>query len=121
MFVSHAYAAHAHQSTPSTSKPFCQPGPGRVLDDETGHLRDGEDEDQVEEELEWCDALLCALTRAGLHLEEPILAEWESRTPSGQGSGPQPLSGAPSTLHALATGRDPLEATARGRHGTPAR
>ena len=36
-------------------------GPGRIVDDETGHLRQREDEDQVEEELERRHPLLGAL------------------------------------------------------------
>ena len=85
-----------------------EPCPGRVGDHEAGHLRDREHEDQVEEELERRDALLGALLFAGLDRHRPSLslgirtlraAAWAAA-----------LSGIPSTVHALATGRDPLEA-----------
>ena len=47
-------------------QPFDEAGPGRILDDEAGHLREREDEDQVEEELQRRDAFLAALVPSRL-------------------------------------------------------
>ena len=94
---------------PEHEQALDEAGPGRVLDDEPGHLREREDEDQVEEELERRHPLLAALSclscldrhGASLSFGMRVLraAAWAAA-----------LSGIPSTAHALATGRDPLEA-----------
>ena len=44
--------------------------PGRISREEPGDLRDGEDEDEVEEQLEWRDPLV-ALDRANVHPGQP--------------------------------------------------
>ena len=108
VFVSQAYAAHAHQSTPSTTSPR-RARPGRVGDDEPGDLREREDEDQVEEQLERSDALL-AVTRVRAGIEQAYPRGMSVPPTIRAAAWAAVLSGAPSTLHALATGRDPLEA-----------
>ena len=99
---------------PEQEQPLDEPRPRRVVGDEAGHLGEREDEDQVEEELERGDALLAGLPSARLDSHatrlEAMLGAMSPSRPLRAGLVAAVLSGAPSTVHALATGRDPLEA-----------
>ena len=57
-FVSHAYAAHAHQIDASTSSPRSSPAQDRSSREPRGDLGEREDEDEVEEQLERLDPLV---------------------------------------------------------------
>ena len=61
VFVSQAYAAQAHQSDAEHDEAFRESRPGGVAADQRRDLREREDEDEVEEQLERRDALLAVL------------------------------------------------------------
>ena len=58
--VSQAYAVHAHHSRREDEHAPADAGPGRLVVHERGALREPEDEDEVEEQLERLDRLLLA-------------------------------------------------------------
>ncbi len=61
--VSHAYPAYIHHSTPKMSSTRSAPAGVRSRDNIAGQLGDGEDEDQVEEELQGADPQRLAVVR----------------------------------------------------------
>ena len=65
---SQAYETQACHSTAMSARPCDQAVPGRVARHERAHLRDREDEDEVEEELERGDPLLSRFGAAALIL-----------------------------------------------------
>ena len=109
VFVNHAYAAQAHQSTPSTSSPFTSPA--QVGSSTTSPV-----------------TCVIAKTKmrskkssSGVTRSSAALPWFRAWTLTGQAypsvlrvlraaGSAAALSGLPSTVHALATGRDPLEA-----------
>ena len=58
MLVNHAYAVHAHQRAARIEHSAEDAAPRRVVREEHGDLGDGEDEREVEEELERSDLVL---------------------------------------------------------------